>query len=80
MPTKREDRNAYNKAYYEKNREKIRAYQNEYFRTHPKNNGPDHRKRRYGLTQSEVDAMIVDQGRRCAICEVEFGEIGRAHV
>lgn len=75
--SKRESREAsrkYARDYYYKNRDKVRQYQNEYWKTHKRpDQSEDHRKRRYGLSQDELDAMYEAQSGRCLICGNDFG-------
>lgn len=55
--------------YYAKNREKIRSYQNEYYK---KNRHKSYEKaliKKYGITLDDYNMMYESQGGVCKICE-----------
>ena len=39
-----------------------------------------HMRVRYGLTREQYDAMIEEQGNKCRICGVEFGDRHTIHI
>lgn len=60
----REGQQAYNAAYYQANRDRIRANQAAYQREHRSRL----RAARKGLSADRVEAMLAEQQGRCAIC------------
>lgn len=75
------------KAWYSQNREKKLQYAKKYYSLHTEEmikyakdfrvKNPtfwktSHRKRNYGITNEDVDKMIILQENKCAICSVEF--------
>ncbi len=69
----------YNKSYYHRNRDKIRAQQKVYAaktkRERTQYNHEWHLKTKYGLSQEQWDKLFALQGNKCAICgKKKFGE------
>jgi hypothetical protein len=79
---------ATHKAWYEKNAEKKRAYARDYYAQHKAevlakasarhHANPDvalakNRKYTYGIDTAAIAALLVKQGGKCGICEMEFG-------
>lgn len=75
------------KKWYYKNREKKLKYAREYYSLHaetrikyakefriknPTSWKKSHRMRTYGITNEDVDAMIISQNNKCGICSLEF--------
>lgn len=70
MAKTREERNADNRAYYHKNKERINKRRSEYGKK-------QHRRKTYGLTPEAFDAMFEEQEGRCAICGTAIGLVDR---
>lgn len=75
------------KEWYYKNQEKKRSYAKEYYALHREEKvkyakefriknptfwRTSHRKMIYGITNEDVDKMILNQENKCAICFIEF--------
>lgn len=74
-------RKAYYAAYREKNREKLREQNRVRHAAMPARRRENWRKQKYGLTQSQIDAMLITQGGVCAICATtQPGGQGTWHV
>jgi len=72
--THREEIRAYMRIWREKNRELLREYGKNYKATHPVDKVKQYkywrkyRLKTYGLTMADYDALLRQQGARCAIC------------
>ena len=55
--------------YYERNKDKLRAYQKEYARKNRDRIYKQSLTRKYGMTQDEYEMMYESQNGLCAICE-----------
>jgi hypothetical protein len=71
------------KEYYTKNRVKIRAYQKQYHKTHPRiQTKEEHRNNNlkywYKITLVEYNQMLVKQNNKCAGCLTDKAELKQA--
>lgn len=66
-----EKRNKWNRAYYAKNKEKLRQYYRDYRKKKGYNTF-----RKFGLTSEFYEKMVEKQNGRCAICSINVPENG----
>ena len=69
-----------NQEYYQKNREKIIASSKQWRENHPDLSSyyrARHRKKTYGLTTAQFDALMLTQCGKCAICTITLDSENR---
>ena len=79
MPQSKEQIDASNKKYREKNKERIAAYKKEYHEENKEqiaiNKKKNHLKSKYGMTLKDQTILLQKQDNKCKICLGEFSNI-----
>jgi hypothetical protein len=62
---------AYKQKWFEEHREQTRQAHQRYYETHREQAAAASRRRRYGLTPEEFEAMLAAHDGRCALCRTD---------
>ena len=64
----------YNKKYYEKNKKKYNITSSKWYHDNKESVIAANRKRKYGISPEEYDAMLEEQNNKCKICLISFDD------